>query len=46
MLKRVKKYGSTFIITLTSEEIEFNNLKEGDFISIEIKKIGDEEPFI
>ena len=34
MLKKLKRYGNTFVINFTSEEIELYNLKEGDIIDL------------
>lgn len=40
MLKILKKYGSTTVITLTPEELEILELKRGDQVEVRVKKIG------
>jgi len=34
----IKKYGNTFVITFTSEEMKLNNLKGGDIVYITVEK--------
>ena len=39
--KELKKFGSSLGITIPNETIKLLNLKEGDFLQIEIKRIGE-----
>ena len=39
MKKIIKKYGSSFIITFSSEDMKIYGLKSGDVIDMEIMKI-------
>jgi len=39
MLKEIKKYGNTSVIVLTKEELKLRNLKIGDLINIDIKRV-------
>lgn len=41
MKKIIKKYGSTLIIRLDPEDLQIYDLKEGDILEIEFKKIGE-----
>ena len=36
--KKITKYGNTHVIRLYKEELENNNLKEGDLVDVEINK--------
>ena len=36
--KKITKYGNTHVIRLYKEELENDNLKEGDLVDFEIKK--------
>jgi hypothetical protein len=38
MRKIIKKYGDSFIIRLSPEDMKANKLKEGDIVDMEIKK--------
>lgn len=38
MIKKIKRYGSTNVITFSNEEIEGMKKKVGDFLVIEIKE--------
>lgn len=40
MIKKIKKYGNTLVVSFTKEEQEVYNLKEGDLIQW-IKDIDD-----
>lgn len=42
MRKIVKKYGEAFVITFTKEERETLNLKKGDILEIDFKKVDSE----
>lgn len=39
MRKKIKKWGDSFILLITPEELEAYSLKEGDFIEVKIKKV-------
>jgi len=43
MDKKLKRYGGSYIITITKEERERHNLKAGDFLDVEIKPIKKED---
>lgn len=39
LTKRIKKYGNSYIITITPEDRELMKLQEGDIVKIEFKAV-------
>ena len=39
MRKKIKKYGTSYVIVVTPEELESYDIVEGDFIDIDVIKV-------
>lgn len=39
MIQKLRKAGNSFVVTITREEMERQNLHEGDMVGIELRKI-------
>ena len=39
VLQKLRRVGNSFVVTIPKEEIEHQNLQEGDLVGVEIRKL-------
>jgi putative addiction module antidote len=37
--QKIRRVGNSFVVTIPKEEVERQNLQEGDFVGIEVRKV-------